>query len=52
MISVTDMSFPDIDYQNGPVAPKPDDLSPCLDSNGKDYEIIKVSLGTASISMQ
>lgn len=52
MVSVTDSSFPDIDYQNGPVAPKPDDLSPCLDTNGIDYEIIKVSLGSGNISLQ
>jgi len=52
MVSVTDMSFPDVDYQNGTVAPKPDDVNPCLDINGEDYEIIKVSLGTASTSKQ
>jgi hypothetical protein len=46
MVSVTDSSFPDIDYGNG-ATPKPDDVFPCLDINYKPYEVIKVSLGSA-----
>lgn len=51
MVSVTDSSFPDIDYGNGST-PKPDDILPCLDQYFVPYEVIKVSLGSASAQMQ
>ena len=51
MVSVTDSSFPDIDYGNG-ATPKPDDVFPCLDQYMVPYEVIKVSLGSSSPSLQ
>ena len=51
MVSVTDSSFPDIDYGNG-ATPKPDDVFPCLDQYMKPYQVIKVSLGSSYAQLQ